>query len=151
MHNDRVMILLVLLMAVALAVALYYTFGPHPCETYACFEDRMASCSRAIYVNEEPEASWEYTILRRIQGTCEIQITLLQAKEGDLQLRAFEGHTMICSYPLGVVAYPEKDMSVCHGRLKEDLQGVILDKLHRYVVNQLVDIKGVLYNTTTPS
>lgn len=148
MQKETVTIVLVLLIAVASAFALYYTFKPNPCETYSCFEDHMAVCSRASYVNEEPEASWSYTIVRRIQGACEIRVTLLQAKEGDLQLRAFEGHEMICTYPLGVVAYPDKDMSLCHGRLKEDLQGLIIEKLHQYLVDNLADIKDVLYNKT---
>lgn len=148
MHKETVTIVLVLFLAIAGAFALYYTFTPNPCETYGCFEDHMASCSRATYVNEEPEASWSYTVMRRVKGACEIKVTLLQAKEGDLQLRNFEGHDMTCTYPLGVVAYPDKDMSVCHGRLKEDLQGLIIEKLHQYLVDNLVDVKDALYNRT---
>lgn len=148
MHKDTVTIVLVVLIAIAAAVALYYTFTPNPCETYACFEAHMASCDRATYVNEEPEASWQYTIIRRVEGACEIRVTLLQAKEGDLKLRAFEGHEMLCTYPLGVVAYPDKDMSACHGLLKEDLQGLIIEKLHRYLVDNLVDVKDALGNAS---
>lgn len=148
MHKERVIIGLVLLLALGVAVALYYTFAPEPCETYACFQDHMAVCSRATYVNEEPEASWRYTIVRRTSETCEIRVVLLQAKEGDLQLRGFESHTMICTYSRGVVAYPDKDMSLCHGLLKEDLQGIIIEKLHRYLVDNLVDIKDALKTPT---
>lgn len=151
MQKDTVTLILVILIALAAAFALHYTFEPTPCATYACFEDHMASCSRASYTNEEPEASWEYTIMRHAHDVCEIRVTLLQAKEGDLQLRSFEGHTMVCAYPFGVIAYPDKDMSVCHGRLKEDLQGLIIEKLHRYVVDHLTDIKSVLYNNTNSS
>lgn len=151
MQKETVTITLVLLIAVAAAFALHYTFAPNPCETYSCFEDHMAVCSRASYLNEEPEASWSYTIVRRIKGACEIEVILLQAKEGDLQLRNFEGHAMLCTYPRGVVAYPDKDMSVCHGRLKEDLQGLIIEKLHAYLVENLIDVKDALYNKTIVS
>ena len=148
MRKETVTIVLVLLLALATAFALYYTFKPTPCETYACFQDHMARCSRASYINEESEASWTYTIVRRARGVCEIEVTLLQAKEGDLELRAFEGHDMLCSYPLGVVAYPDKDMSLCHGRLKEDLQGLIIEKLHQYLLENIADVKGALQNAT---
>ena len=148
MHKERAIIVLVLLLTFSVALALHYTFVPRPCETYACFQDAMATCSRVTYVNEEPEASWRYTILRRTSESCEIQVVLLQAKEGDLKLGEFEGHSMMCTYSRGVVAYPDKDMSLCHGRLKEDLQGIIIEKLHKYLVDNLVDIKDALKTPT---
>lgn len=146
MKKDSVIIILVLLIALAAAFALYFTFKPTSCAGYTCFQDYMASCARAQYINEEPEASWQYTILRRARESCEIRVTLLQAKEGDLSLAGFEGHSMDCTYPLGVVAYPDKDMARCHGLLKEDLQGLIIEKLHAYILNNLANVKDTLQN-----
>lgn len=148
MKKDGAMIVLALLIAVAFAFALYSTFKPNPCETIACFQDHMALCTRASFINEEPEASWSYNVKRRVADGCEIEVKLLQAKEGELNLRDFKGHAMTCTYPRGMVAYPDKDMSRCHGRLKEDMQGIVIEKLHRYLVNNLLDVKQALGNIT---
>ena len=144
MKKDSVIIVLVLTIAVVSAFAFYFTFKPHTCERYSCFQKYMASCSRASYLNEETEASWKYDIIQQVKGACEIRVTLLQAKEGDLQLGNFKGHTMMCTYPTGVVAYPDKDMSKCHGLLKEDIQGLIIEKLHAYLVENLLSIQEAL-------
>ena len=132
---------IILFVVVAFLFAVYFTFQPTRCERYECFQDHMASCSRASFVNEEPEASWGYDIVSRYRENCEIKITLLQAKEGDLKLRAFEGHEMRCNYALGVIAYPDKDLSLCTGLLKEDLQGLVIEKLHTYIIGNLKNIQ----------
>ncbi len=141
MKRDTAIIILTLLLVLALALSLYASFRPKQCYNYACFQDYMAVCARAVYINEEPEASWQYNILKRTRESCEILVTLLQAKEGELKLRTFEGHSMICTYPQGVVAYPDKDLSLCHGRLKEDIQGILIEKLYNYVVQNLAELK----------
>lgn len=144
----------VLIVAVGFVLASHYTFRTIECADYSCFQENMASCSKARYVNEEAEASWLYSIERRFEGQCEIEVTLLQAKSGDLGLRDFEGHSMLCTYASGIVTYPDKDLSVCHGLLKEDLQGLIIEKLHSYILANLDDIKAGLqgsFNITANS
>jgi hypothetical protein len=135
---------LVLSTLLAVSIALYYFTLPEPCEQFLCFQDHMSSCSPATFVNDEPEASWKYTILKRTTKACFVEVTLLQAKEGDLKLRQFEGHDMMCSFNLGIATYPDKDLSVCHGLLKEDLQGLIIEKLHTYLLDNLADIQQAL-------
>ena len=100
----------------------------------------MARCSLASYVHEEPQASWGYEIQGKRANQCLIKVTLLQAKEGDLELRNYEGSSMNCLYPKGTVAFPEKDMARCHGQLKEDLQGLIIKKIHQYILDNLGEI-----------
>ncbi len=153
MKKDSVMILLFIFLAIATVFALYVTFRPVTCQSYECFQNYMASCAHATYLNEEPEASWNYEIKKRDKTTCEIEVTLLQAKKGDLDLVNFEGHSMTCKYALGVVAYPDKDMSLCHGLLKEDLQGLLIEKLHKYVIDNLGPVKNELFatNNQTPA
>ena len=140
--TDLTIVALVLILVLSGSIALYLTFKPASCETLECFQDHMVVCSPASFVNEEAEASWQYNIQKLTPRGCLIEVTLLGAKEGELHLRAFEGNSMICTYPRGVVAYPDKDMSLCHGLLKENLQGLIIEKLHGYILNNLEDIKN---------
>lgn len=142
--NERVVIFAVFIFAVLFAVALAFTLSPVKCEGYLCFQQHMASCTRATYVNEDPEASWLYEIKAKTQEGCAIDVTLLNAKEGELGLRDLEGQSMTCTYELGMVGYPDKDMSLCTGKLKESLQNIIIEKLHKYIINNLQDLKDAL-------
>lgn len=142
--NERLITVLVITIIFVASLALYVSFGHTTCTSLSCFQEKMARCSLASYVREEPQATWKYDIEGRKLDECRIQVTLLQAKEGDLELREFEGDSMDCSYPLGTLSFPEKDMARCHGLLKEDLQGLIIKKLHQYVLDNLGEIASGL-------
>src|SRR5204862_4458302 len=140
MEKDKLNVAITIIISfviIAFVFAIYFTFQPTQCQQYECFQQHMSSCSPATFVNEEPEASWGYETLKRDKGNCDVKVSLLQAKEGDLKLRDYEGHAMTCIYPLGVVAYPDKDLSVCHGLLKEELQALVIEKLHSYIISNL--------------
>lgn len=121
--------------------ALYLTFLPGTCQDFNCFAGKLESCSPANFINEESEASWFYSIKGMRSNQCVIEVTLLNAKEGDLDLRRFEGNSMACSYDKGIIAYPEKDLSACQGLLKENIQEVVIGKLYDYIVVNLGEIR----------
>lgn len=130
-------------------VALFQTYAPLQCTNFDCFQIRMKDCKPATFINEEAEASWSYRIRGIYSNECRIDVGLLSAKEGELGLRAYEGNSMACFYKPGVIAYPEKNLAVCHGELKEDLQSVLLERMYKYVVTNLGDIRQeVLFNRT---
>lgn len=137
-YRRSLYITLVVVLVIAAVLAVYFSFFYVPeCANYGCFKEHMAKCSKVFYINEEPAASWGYNIRGDSGDNCVIRITLLMAKEGELEVAKFVGHTMDCSYPLGVTNYPEKELGKCHGLLKEDLQTVIITKLHMYVIENL--------------
>lgn len=137
-------ILIALCIAVFLGIAIYLTFYYNPvCENFECFQKSMSNCERAAYVNDGAGATWRYDVQKKIGGLCSVEVTLLQAKEGGLGLSSLEKHSMICEYALGVATYPEKDLDKCHGILKEELQKIVIEKLHSYVIENLgvIDVK----------
>ncbi len=119
---------------------LYVTFSPEKCPNLECFQENLAKCMPATYVNEEPEASWGYQIAGRKDDKCRIEVTLLSAKEGPLGLRDYEGNSMVCAYQLGYLTFPEKNLDACSGELKENMQSVIIEKLYRYIIDNLGEI-----------
>lgn len=130
--------ILAIVLVVALIAAIYLTFIYLPeCQNFACFQSYMTKCSRATFVNEEPEASWGYEIKMAQGKECVINVKLLMAKQGELGVEKFVGHEMTCYYPLGSSAYPEKDLSKCHGLLKEEIQEIIINKLHSHILENL--------------
>jgi len=142
-YAKEVVAILILVVAV---LALYYTFVPVGCAEYSCFEAHMIKCKPAVYVNEEEKASWKYEILGTTDKKCQIDVTLLNAKEGNIDLREYEKTSMTCAYAVGVAGYPEKNLVACHGTLKEGLQSVVIEKLYKYIVANLGDIrKDILF------
>ncbi len=120
---------------------LYLSFLPVKCRNYECFRINMAQCNPATYINEEVEASWKYEIIGPKEDTCTVKVTLLQAKEGDLDLVKLEGESMLCSSPRGFTGYAEEDLSRCTGELKEHLQERVIQKLHQYIVDNIGEIR----------
>ena len=138
---------LVAALALLVAGGVYFSFFYLPeCGSFECFQNRMRECSKANYINEDPEASLGYEI-KGINGEqCEVRVTLLQAKKGELEIEGLIGKDMICSYPQGTAAYPEKDLSKCHGILKEEMQTLIINKLHSYIIENLGKFEEGLKN-----
>ncbi|MGV8131082.1 MAG: hypothetical protein ACP5N7_03195 [Candidatus Pacearchaeota archaeon] len=141
-YQREVIALMILIVG---AVALYATFTPVRCNDFACFEAHMAKCRPATYINDvEKEASWKYGIMGTSNKKCDVEVTLLIAKESNLDLRLYEGDTMICSHPIGISGYPEKNLAACNGELKEGLQSIVIEKLYKYIVTNLGDIREEL-------
>ena len=131
-------IALIVIVSLALVGAAYLTFFyARECQNYECFKEHMKRCSKATFINEEPEASWKYRILGKEENQCVVEVTLLLPKQGELEIIELTGQKMECSYPLGQSAYPEKDLAKCHGLLKEGLQELIIKKLHAYLIENL--------------
>jgi hypothetical protein len=138
--------MIAIMILIVAVLALYYTFAPIKCGNFSCFEAYMVKCEPAVYTNEEVEASWKYQILGTADKKCEIEVTLLNAKEGNVDLRQYEMTSMLCLYPIGIAGYPEKNLAACHGTLKEGLQTVVIEKLYKYIIANLGEIREeVLY------
>ncbi len=118
--------------------AIYLTFfNIQQCSNYECWQKYMKICSKISFINEETEASWGYVIKEIKNKQCVIEVTMLQAKKGELGIEKLMGEKMTCYYPEGIVAYAQRDLSKCHGLLKEELQVIIINKLHAYILENL--------------
>jgi len=114
-----------------------YIKKPKLCQDIDCFLNRMTKCSPTELYHEEKEASWLYGVLNKQNNECIVQVTLLQAKEGELRLTQLHGLSMQCNYPLHISVIPGKDLGICNGRLKEELQEIIIEKLHTNIIENL--------------
>ncbi len=142
-------IFLVAAIVIVAGIAYYLSFRHIPeCQGFECFQDNMRKCEKASYISEEPEASWRYSIKGTESDECVVNVRLLQAKAGDLGIDQLVGYDMDCSYPRGFTAYPEKDLDKCHGRLKEEMQNIIIKKLHTYIIENLGELDENLKSAT---
>ena len=136
--KKRVYIALIVVFAIFVLLFFYinviYTVS---CQNYECWQKYMKKCNRASFISEQPEASWGYQITGKTDSQCNIEVTLLLAKKGELGIEKLVGETMTCSYNLGIATYAESDINACHGLLKEDLLTLRVNKLHSYLLENL--------------
>ncbi|MBS3091125.1 hypothetical protein J4217_01600 [Candidatus Pacearchaeota archaeon] len=144
MEKDKktgIIVVLSVLILILIIVAVYFSYFNYKiCADYGCFKDAMSNCKKMNFINEGSEATWGYTILGQSNGECIVRVKLLQAKKGTLDIEQLRGYSMDCAYSLGISKYPESDLGRCHGRLKEELQGIVIDKLYVYIVDNLGQI-----------
>lgn len=135
----------VVIALVFIVLAIYTSFINTPrCQTFECYEEHMKQCRGAQYLNDGEEATWRYKILGMEDGACVVEVTLLQPKAGELGIDKLSGYSMKCGFPKGIVAYPEKDLGSCSGKLKEEMQEIIIKRLHTYIVDNIGEIDETL-------
>jgi len=144
-------ILLIFLIIVVFLLLIYFIvyediflIFTRECVNEDCFRQNLAKCRRAQYVNDAQEAAWLYTIRGREEGKCEVEIELLMLKEGEIELRSAEGKMMTCYLPLDTVTTPGEDLSLCTGILKEEMQDLIIKRMHSYILENLGQINQEL-------
>ncbi|MFC1666123.1 hypothetical protein ACFLZF_00195 [Nanoarchaeota archaeon] len=126
---------------IILIVAIYFTFYYfHSCENMECFRAYQMECAKSEFVNDMGDITWGYTILGRTNGACEIKIKVLKVKQGDLEKKRIEGKDMSCYLALGDDSLPESNLANCHGLLKEELQKIMIEKLHLYIIENIGEI-----------
>jgi hypothetical protein len=137
--------ILVLVILIVLAVAVYFTwFYSSECEDESCFKARQIQCSKTSFVKDSEDATWLYKIKGKQGGKCEIRAEVLSMKKGSLEYKNLEGKSMDCFLNVGSVASPESDISLCTGELKEEMQNLIIQKLHKYIVDSVGEISEEL-------
>lgn len=138
-------LVLFLSLIIILIGAIYFTFYfSYSCDDLACFQAHQRECSRTKFINDAQDISWEYNILGESNKACEIEVEVLKVKQGELDKKRIEGKNMKCYLTLGEDSLPESDISNCNGMLKEELQEIIIEKLHLYVIENIGEISEEL-------
>jgi len=128
-------------------VAVYFSFYYYPkCDDLGCFYSYQKKCSKVSFVNDAEDTIWSYKIQGKQGGKCIVDVGVLAIKEGSLDKQVLEGLEMSCALPLGSNVAPESDIKRCHGVLKEELQSLIIKKLHEYIVENVQEIGAELDN-----
>lgn len=140
-------VIVAVIFLIILATVYYLFFYSEGCLNQECFLENLASCRKAKWVNEAEEASWLYDIKGRSAGKCEIYVELVVIKKGKIGMGEIEGKSMACYLPLGLIASPEQNLESCKGELKENLQDIIIKRMHSYILKNIGEVSEEL---TTP-
>lgn len=140
--------ILLILILIVLSVAIYFSFFfAYSCDDLVCYQAHQKKCSPTKFVNDAEETTWKYHVKGKEDGRCEIKVTALQVKKGTIDKMQLEGKSMLCYLFIGDETNPESDISKCHGELKEELQDLIIQNLHKYIVDNLGNIGDALNET----
>jgi len=128
-----------------LAFYFVYYFS-YSCDDLPCFYSHQEECVRTSFVNDQEDTTWEYFIEGKEGNACKINVKALNIKKGSASKQKLEGKDMNCFLPLGSVAAPEADIARCTGPLKEEMQNLIIQQLHAYIVDNVQEISSELDN-----
>ena len=93
-----------------------------------------------MFINDEEDITWQYFIKGDKDARCVVNVKVLKVKKGTVDKEKLVGKDMDCYIPLGSAISPDSDISRCHGILKEELQNMVIQKLHSYIVENLGEI-----------
>jgi len=146
--KKRLNIILGIVILVILVVAIYFTFFfSYRCNDLACFQGHQEKCSKVKFVKQGEDIVWEYKIKGEKNNFCNVNVKALEIKQGTLDKKILENKEMTCLLPLRSLIIPEGDISLCTGELKEELQNLIIQKLHAYIIDNVGDISEELNKT----
>ena len=145
--KKRGLYILATIIIIVAIVSVYLTFFYYPkCNDPACWSSKLKECSRATYTSSPVDVTWKYTILGKDnvdgQDKCRVKVLALDIKRGLKKTESLEGKDMVCYLPFGSTVAPEANPNICTGRLKEEIQVLIIEKLHEYIIQSLGELSS---------
>ena len=141
------LIILFVAIVLILAAAIYFTFFfYYTCSQsdLACYLAHQEKCAKTKFINDQAGVTWSYKIIGKNSGNCNIDVKILKVKEGSPKLVSLEEKEMICSVPLGSKKMPEEDLKECHGLLKEEIQNIMINDAHAYIIANIGQVSKEL-------
>ncbi|MEK6918435.1 MAG: hypothetical protein AABW73_00160 [Nanoarchaeota archaeon] len=107
------------------------------CDDDECFSNSLASCTSTEYTKVSTDATWYYHVQGLEGDKCNVYVKLSQLRKGSIEIVKLEGKDMNCYLPYTVVESPQKNLELCHGLLKEEIQALLIQKMHSYLLENL--------------
>jgi len=141
--NWKAYLTIAIILVGLLSIYFLYYFS-YDCDSLVCFQSHQEQCAKTIFIDDQEETTWQYFIQGEEDERCKINVKVLNIKKGSANKQKLEGKDMDCYLPLGSLVAPESDISRCHGVLKEEMQNLIIQQLHTYIVENVQDISSEL-------
>lgn len=136
---------IVLIALVGIIITSYFMItSVNKCDDSACFSQALVSCDKVSFVADKTESIFYYQILGQKDNACQVNVRLLQIKQGTSELDKLRNKEMICVLPLGSYSVPEENIQRCHGELREQIQEIMIQRMHSELVENLGSIKDEL-------
>ena len=129
-------------------VSLYYfgvfggIAGAVECGDMACYYEYLLDCKKSYVINEDDNYVYRYEILGDSGNSyCYVDVRLIRIKSGQIDTEDLESLGMSCRVNRFEEIFPEADMLACSGRLREELQEIIIDRLHNEILQNLGQVR----------
>ncbi|MEK6914361.1 MAG: hypothetical protein AABW83_01810, partial [Nanoarchaeota archaeon] len=143
--TSRNSIIISLIIIILGLIFFYYFVGfdkPTECKDINCYKEYLLTCKKSFLVNDEDNYVYRYKILKSNGNNyCNVEVILLKIKNGTAENEKLEGLNMICKVNKFEDILPQKNMLSCSGKLREELQEIIINKLHNTILQNLEEIK----------
>ncbi len=142
-YKKRLLIALIILIVGFVGFFIYfYFFVANECKDVECYQEALLDCKKVWLIREDDSYVWRYEILNKIdENSCNVEVRLLRVNKGKLNVEDLQGKSMTCKVQKVSGVFPEKDMLKCNGILKEELQEIIIDRMHNYLLQNLGQIE----------
>jgi hypothetical protein len=135
-------VLILIIIALITKIILNYTdIVPNQCNDLDCYNDALFNCNKFSFTKEDDSSAWNYKILGFSNlNSCKVKVRLTKIKKGDLALEGLQNKEMICEIKRIEPTFPEKDLSKCTGLLKEGLQQILINRMHKKLFKNISEI-----------
>jgi len=136
-------IISVLVLILGLSIFIYFfEFQITKCENLECYHENLLDCKKSYVINEDDNYVYRYEILGS-EGIsyCNVDVRLLKVKDGGIDAEDLEGLNMICKANRFENIFPQDDILACSGKLREELQEIIIDRMHNQILQNMQQIK----------
>ena len=117
------------------------------CDDMDCYKQNLLKCKKSFVINEEDNYDYRYEIINSNGDSyCNVDVRLVKVKNGGVNSEKLEGLNMICNVNRFEDVYPETNMLDCSGKLREELQEIIIDRMHNQILQNWEQIKEELVN-----
>jgi len=134
--------MIILIIAIVIYLIYLMIFQAKECKDINCYQQAMADCNKIWFIKKDPSSVWRYEILGNAKGdACNIEVRLLKMREGAIEIEDLQDKKMICKIQKSSTAFPEKDMSQCTGVLREELQEILIQRMHNYLLENIGELQ----------
>ncbi len=141
-----VYLLVAVILVICFCFCFYLFLNYSVCESEECFRNALVNCNSVKWLREGNDVDWHYKIKNDFwgkEGYCKVEVSLVQMKKGSIELESLNGESMTCYILKGESEkFPEEDISKCSGRLKEEIQDLVIKRMHNYLLENIGDIKN---------
>lgn len=143
LYSKSSIILSVLVIIIGLGAWFFFVGfgGSVKCEDIDCYRQNLLECKKSWVFNEDENYVYRYEILNENGNSyCDVDVNLVRIKSGVSDNQRLESMNMVCKVNRFDNIKPEEDMLACSGRLREELQEIIIDRLHNQILQNLEEI-----------
>lgn len=123
----------------------YLFFSFKNCSDSNCFYSSLKNCRKASWIKEDNESAWKINIFGNVmdykKDSCKVKFKLLNLKKGTIDSETLMEKEMICNVMKTETNFPPADMYQCTGILKEEIQDILIKRMHDYLLRNIGELK----------